>query len=713
MPKPPTRTKPSGKAGATPTLSARKKALFIAVCLVFPLVLVVLVEAGLRLAGFGGRPPTLRVLGAVDPDRPELGRVVTTSTEGPGSFFYMNRDRPGTIELFSFVTPKPERTFRVMLFGESAIKGFPQPPAFSAGAFLREMLADAMPERDVEVLNFGTTAIASYPVLEILREAVAFEPDVVIVYCGNNEFYGAFGVASLNRGARSPGAMRAQRWFQTRGIGQAIGDWRGRVVRARQDAEADGARTLMETMVGQSFIGVDSPLREAAVRNLSHNLREMAAACDAIGVPMLLCTLASNERDMAPLGEPDWGDADQAVRAKGEAALVRVRSGELSPREAVDLLTEAHLAAIDHSLLSFFLGRASLALLEAEGSANLDQEVLYSRYFEDATRDDTMPWRPNWHTDQAIREVAEKTSAMLVDVLAAFREASPGKAVGWELMDDHVHFSLEGQQLLARTLAGAVLEREGLSERASRMASDEDYRARLGDNPFDRYGVAHQMRVLLSVPFMRETNPGAAPRFDARARALRNAMPSGMDEVLQRWQRAETHTGGVRRPLSGMAARELLRRGDTGAARGLLKPAIASVPAYSSLHLEYVYLDLALRAAASGGEALTGEDAERARAAIGRGRFLILQVGARTGMTERNIGRLHQLLGEWEAALPMLLEAQRRLGGTDRVAVDQALVLSYVRLGRRGEALAVIEHGVQASGDFGPMYERMRGMLGE
>ncbi len=682
------------------------------ICLAFPVVLVVLVEGGLRVAGFGGRAATLRVLGAVDESRPELGRVVSSSTEGPGSFFYMNRDRPGTIELFSFVTPKPEGVFRVMLFGESAIKGFPQPPAFNAGSFLREMLADAMPEREVEVLNFGTTAIASYPVLEILREAVAFEPDVVIVYCGNNEFYGAFGVASLNRGARSPGAMRAQRWFQTTGIGQALGDWRGRAVRARQDAEADGARTLMETMVGQSFVGVGSPLRRAAVRNLSHNLREMAAACDAVGVPMLLCTLVSNERDMAPLGEPDWGDADAAARARGEAALARVRSGELGPREAVALLTEAQLGAIDHSVLSFFLGRASFALFEAEGSENPDQEVLNRRFFHYATRDDTMPWRPNWHTDHAIREVAAETSASLVDVLGVFREASPGKAVGWELMDDHVHFSLEGQQLLARTLAGAVLERLGRAEDASRLASDEDYRVRLGDNPFDRYGVAHQMRVLLSVPFFRETNPGAVERFDARARAMRSSMPSGMDEVLQRWQRPVTHTGGVRRPLSGMAARELIRRGETGAAIGLLKPAGASVPAYSSLGLEYAYLELALRAAARGEQVVAGEDAERARELIRRGRFLLRETGARTGMTERHVGRLHQLLGEWEEATPMLLEAQRRLGGTDRVATDQALVLGYVRLGRRAEALAVIEHGVRHSGEFAPMYERMRGMLG-
>ena len=36
---------------------------------------------------------------------------------------------------------------------------------------------------------------------------------------------------------------------------------------------------------------------------------------------------------------------------------------------------------------------------------------------------------------------------MLVDLQKAFREASAGGCVGWELMDDHVHPSLLGQAL--------------------------------------------------------------------------------------------------------------------------------------------------------------------------------------------------------------------------------------------------------------------------
>jgi len=677
--------------------------LFIAICCAFPLVLVGLVELGLRLAGFGGKPPVLRELGPLDPDRPELGRLVTTNQEGIASFFAMNRDRPGTMEQVSFVTPKPARTFRVMLFGESAIKGFPQPPAFSAGAFLREMLADAMPERDIEVLNFGTTAIASYPVLQILREAVRYEPDVVIVYCGNNEYYGAFGVASLNRGARSPAGMRAQRWFQTTGIGHALGDWRGRAVRARQDRQAGGARTLMEVMLGRSYLAPMAPERHAVRRNLRNHLERMAEACDRAGVPMLLCTLVCNERDLAPLGEPNWGHATPETRERVEAILRKAASGETGAGEGRAMLEEAVRLVPTHARAKFFLARALLEIGEPDAA-----RTKFSR----ALSYDTMPWRPDTMVATSILQAASSSGAVLVDVDRAFREASRAETVGWELMDDHVHFSLEGQQLLARTLAHAVLERLGLSADAARFASDADYRVRMGDNPFDRFGVAHQMRVLMDVPFLRETNPGAAPMFEARARALRSAMPPGMDDVLLQWQRPETHSGGIRRPLSGMAAREMIRRGEVGGASSLLPPAIASVPAYSSLNLEYVYLDLALRAALAGDDLLTGEHVARARDAIARGHFLLRASPVRTGLTERNIARLHQLLGEWAEAVPMLLEAQARVGGTDRVAVDQALVLSYLRLGRRAEAEAVIEHGLQRSGEFVPMYERMRGMLG-
>src|SRR5206468_5174668 len=57
---------------------------------------------------------------------------------------------------------------------------------------------------------------------------------------------------------------------------------------------------------------------------------------------------------------------------------------------------------------------------------------------------DTMPWRATSAAEDAAREAARE-GGILCDMESAFRADSPGGAVAWELMDDHVHFSLRGQ----------------------------------------------------------------------------------------------------------------------------------------------------------------------------------------------------------------------------------------------------------------------------
>jgi hypothetical protein len=66
------------------------------------------------------------------------------------------------------------------------------------------------------------------------------------------------------------------------------------------------------------------------------------------------------------------------------------------------------------------------------------------------------------------------------------------------------------------------------------------------------------------------------------------------------------------------------------------------------------------------------------------------------------------LRGEWSEAIPFLLAARPRMNAEDLVACDQALVMSYVKVGRIGDALAICDEGIRSSGRFAPVYQRMR-----
>lgn len=347
------------------------------------------VEFGLRLAGYGGYLPFLRSSGKL----PSGEEVCLVEPAASKPYFFANPGRPGYADQTNFLMPKPAGTTRIVLIGESAAKGYPQPRNLAMSSFLETMLEDLWPGRDVEVINMGTTTVASFPLVYAVRDALDYEPDLFIFYTGNNEFFGAYGTASINRTDLIPPAiMRAVRGLA---IVQLAASWLY-AERPQQN------KTLMEEMMGKAFVTIDSPARAAAASNLRQNLEAMLALARQHNIPAIVCTTASNESGLAPLGE--------STEARAE----------------------------------FERGKTLLA----EGKNDLAREA-----FLNARDLDPLPWRPTRATEQAIRDAAAAQQATLCDIADLFRTKSATGATGWDLLDDHVHLSVWGQGRAARTMA--------------------------------------------------------------------------------------------------------------------------------------------------------------------------------------------------------------------------------------------------------------------
>ena len=677
---------------SAPLSPARRRA-FRILTAALPFLLLGALEGGLRLGGRGGYPPFLREAGRL-PSGETLCLVEPAASK---PYFFANPDRPGYAEQTNFRMPKPAGTVRIFLVGESAAKGYPQPRNLSMSAFLQEMLQAAWPGRTVEVINLGTTAVASFPLVYQVRDALRYDPDLFIFYTGNNEFFGAYGTGSLNAAGRlSPRALRALRALRGTALFQALN---GALRR-----KSDDGRTLMEQMIGRAVIPAGSPLRAAAARNLEENLVAMLAQTDAAGVPALVCTTAGNEADLAPLGADDGTGADpaqqaaaQRLLAEGEVLLARDPAAAAAAfRQAAELMP--HSARV-----RFRLGRALAAAGDPAGA----------RAAFLAARDlDTLPWRPTSQTEAAIRAAARRMGAPLCDVAERFRQAAPQGATGNEGADDHVHLTLRGQAFAARCMAEALGALPGPlqvpAEALAALPGGDELAQRLGANPYDEYRVNHTLRVLFGVDFMRRSNPETGERFDRACRDAEARMSPGVREAAREWQTLTPHAGGLR-PIAGMVARALLREGRTAEALQLYEIAARQVPDYTSWHLEYIYFTLACREKLAG--SLTEADRDTAAAAIREGEFLLAQGFSTTGLTERYLGRLHQLRGEWAEAIPPLLAARPRMSAEDLVACDQALVMSYVKTGRTPDAQVLIDDGIRNSGRFAGIYRQLRAGL--
>jgi len=677
-------------------LSRGKRLAFAAVAMLLPFVLLGAIEGGLRLAGFGGYPPTITRVAAL----PSGETLYISDAPGPASFFFNNANQSGSLNQQAFVMPKPAGLTRIIAIGESAMQGFPQPPGLASTSFLKAMLADAWPERRVEVLNLAVTAIASFPAKSILRESLDYAPDLVVIYVGNNEFFGAYGVASLNRAGRTPTVMRWQRAVRSLATVQAA-------TRLLIPAKRQGS--LMEIMIGQSFTGAEDPARAAAELTLRTHLEEMIGLCRARGVPVVLCTLPANERDLAPLGKPDLTGLDAAKAKEAEDLLQQWRvKVTTEPVAAVEALNKVVALAPKHAEAHYRLAQALLA----QGDAIAAREM-----FGKALDMDTMPWRPPATTQRAILAAAEAAKGpdlAVADLREAFRAASPDGLVGWNLMDDHVHPSLRGQALVARTIVEAMTRLSGpmamSKEAAGGLPNDEAYLDRLGDNAFDRYAVQHGMRSLFNIGFFKETNPGAFERFERECKGYEESWSPAMRDVLRKWQDPKTHSG-AKIPLGGMMGRQLIRDQRFTQAEQAYSTAARHVPEYTSLSLEYTYFMLECRRRTRG--ELSAADQATADAAIARGNVLLSFGGGKspTGLTERYMGRMQQLLGRWAESIPLLNTARERLGGDELVAADLALVEAYLKLNRADDAKKLIENGIKNAGQFSDRYRRMLTLL--
>jgi tetratricopeptide (TPR) repeat protein len=632
-------------------ISRPKRILFRTLMLLLPVALLLLIELVLRLCGFGGYASFFHKVGPVPG-----GTLVVTEQAGADSWFF-NSGMAGDTTQYSFLDPKPTNTFRIFIVGESAAKGYPQPRNLASSAFLQAMLQDAWPERRVEVINLGTVAVASYPVLGIMTEALNFNPDLIIIETGHNEFFGAYGVASTSRAGSQPWMLAATRFLHSLAVVQGL----EKLLRPKQP---DTQHTLMESMAGQNYIAPDDWRRAAAANNLHHNVATMIERCQPRGVPMLVCTLPSSESNLAPIG-PDSSDSPATEQARVHFLHAQALAAEGKPTEA----------------LTGFVKARDL---------------------------DTMPWRATSAAEAAILRAAREQGAPVCDLVTAFRQASPGGAIGWDLMDDHVHPTLRGQALMAETFVKSMTNVS--AEARARIAPWEVYARKLGDNPYDRYVVDLNMRTIFNAPFMRANNPGAFQRFDEAVTQFENSVDPEVGAALREWVTSLPGAEG-RRPLTSVVARVLLREGKFTEALELFQDARQSVPEYTSLHMEYTCLTMECKARLQGD--LTSADRETVAREIEQGQVLLQRGSSQSGFTEYYLARLHHLRGEYAEAIPLLDASRRKLSGSDLVAADHALIISYLKTGAADQAIQLAKNGVEQGGQYAPFYRNLLAQIAE
>src|SRR5260221_12777548 len=118
-------------------------------------------------------------------------------------------------------------------------------------------------------------------------------------------------------------------------------------------------QTLMQLMMGRSYIGPEDWRRQAAANDLEYNVAAMVRRCKVHHVPVIVCNQPSNERELATLGEDKLDQLDAQKRVQFERSFASaIESLAVQPAKAIESLKTALAVFPSHARAHFYLGKA-------------------------------------------------------------------------------------------------------------------------------------------------------------------------------------------------------------------------------------------------------------------------------------------------------------------------------------------------------------------
>jgi tetratricopeptide (TPR) repeat protein len=460
-----------------------------------PLLFFSILEIGLRLGGYGY--PTSFYL----------------KSEGPGDFKINNRFgwRFFPPELARSPEPhvlknKATGTIRIFVLGSSAAKGFPN-PAFSFGRILEVMLQTQYPGTKFEVINAAMTAINSHAVLEIARDCSRFQPDLFIVYMGNNEVIGPFGPGTVfQKWSSNLNLIRANLQVKSTRTGQLLGN----AMRSLRPEKNSKVWLGMEMFIHNPVAADDSRI-EAVYDNLHSNLNEICEVARNSGAGIILSTTAVNLKDCPPFASQHRADLISSGLSKWDSIYSAGVELENNKQWLKALVDYEAAAQIDnrHAGLRFHMGTCLAEL----GRFDEAREQFLS-----ACDLDTLRFRADRKINKTIKEVAaahKDDGIHFVDTehLLTQGNVKTGGIPGNEFFFEHVHFTFDGNYRLAQIIldqVGKSLPQLAASRNSGPILTKEQCAQALAMTSWDEYESLTQIAQVMSrPPFTNQMNHSA------------------------------------------------------------------------------------------------------------------------------------------------------------------------------------------------------------
>jgi tetratricopeptide (TPR) repeat protein len=417
-----------------------------------------------------------------------------------------------------FVIPREKKpgTFRIFVLGESAAQGDPE-PSYSFSRYLEVMLRERFPAGKFEVVNAGIVAINSHVILPIARDLARRQGDLFILYIGNNEVVGPYGAGTVfTSHIRSLPLIRAAISLKSTRIGEVI-----RRFLTRQNGSMQWRG--MEMFLNQQ-VPADSPGLKRVYDNFRANLQDIIDVARNSGAHVLVSTVATNLRDLAPFASMHNPEISPEKRNTCEGLCKTGLELEKEGKWAEALKNFLSACALDgrYAEAHFGAGRSYLRL--GDDAAARAQFVL--------ARDlDTLRFRADSRENEIIRQtaLASGPGVELMDSEAALEGNRPNGIPGSDVFYEHAHLKPHGNYLLARAMFERIVpmlpEEIRRSAKTDEPPSEKQCEELLAFTGLDRRRMAQIMLDRLGKPpFTNESN------HDEQVAAMKREASESMED---------------------------------------------------------------------------------------------------------------------------------------------------------------------------------------
>lgn len=337
--------------------------------------------------------------------------------------------------VFSALSPvKSESVRRIVVLGGSAAYGDPE-PAYGFCRQLEFLLNQHAEGVSFKVINAAVTSMNSHVARRIARDTVAHQPDLFIVFMGNNEVVGPYGPPTLP--AILYGNSTWIDWSIAVKKGTRLGQWMAKAAERMSSRRPEDEQWLGMERFLQHEITATDPKLASCYRHFKRNLQHILDHAQACGARVLICTPPVNLQDCPPFGSQHRPDLSIQQKSEWDTLWQTGRQLELDDDWQAALNAYDQAAGLDDQYADLRFSRGRCAL-------QLGQRDLALQEFQAACDLDTLRFRADSHIHQALFETAVLAGVPVLDLQQTLQEACEDDVLGAEFLVDHVHLTPEG-----------------------------------------------------------------------------------------------------------------------------------------------------------------------------------------------------------------------------------------------------------------------------